>query len=62
MRAVVIAVAAVVSILAVVKSRRAASEIKKNVKASRRRGAVTHAVHQKAGQVDVPKLPKVKRY
>lgn len=61
MRAVVIVVAAVVSVIAVVKARRAAREIKKNARATKRRQAVTHAVHQKPGVVAVPKMPKITR-
>ena len=61
MRAVVIAVAAAVSVLALVRSRRAATEFKKNLKATKRRESVKHAVHQKPGQIGVPKMPKVKR-
>ncbi|GAA4264607.1 hypothetical protein [Frondihabitans peucedani] len=61
MRAVVIGVAAAVCVLAIVRSRRAAGEIKKSARSAKRRQAVTHAVHQKPGKVDLPKLPKIKR-
>jgi hypothetical protein len=61
MRAVVILVAAVVSVVALVEGRRAARDVKKNVKRTNRKLAVEHAARQKPGQVTVPKVPKIKR-
>ncbi|RKR74275.1 hypothetical protein [Frondihabitans australicus] len=62
MRIVTLIVAALASIVAVVMSRRAAAEAKKQAKFERRLHAVEHAAHQKPGLVVVPKIPKVKRY
>jgi hypothetical protein len=61
MRALVIVVAAVVSVLALVEGRRVAREAKNELERTDRARAVEHAARQKPGQVAVPKLPKIKR-
>jgi uncharacterized protein YwlG (UPF0340 family) len=62
MRPLVIVLAAVVSVLAVVKARRAAKLVAQNTRATNRKVVVENAAHQKPGQVAVPKIPKVKRH